>query len=553
MATSLTVEHAPTPAEVARGAASALPWEISRRPALGICGVVIGAGVVTLTGRLLGLGLDDLKGQLDIGYDAGAWINTTFNTALMFIGPLTVYLGGLLGARRVLLGAAPVFALTCACIPFIHSYSLLITALAVAGLTAGTFYPLTLTFALRSMPARVLPFTLALYAASVDGAVNFAPSVYGWCRDHGWWHGMFWVPTLLALAMMACIDLGIPAPPARRGGGPKPRLVGFLYASAGLAMVFAGLDQGQRLDWWRSGLVTGLVVAGSLLVVVALVRQLRRPNALVDVPYLRQWNVLLLTVLLALFRFTLLSTIILVPQSLGIHGLLADQIGPAVIGTAAPQLLIACIVALMLWRNVDSRLIMALGFAGMAWAGSINADVTSGWSASNYYRSELLMGVGQSFAFLGLVATIVLQAIFSGGLARPLGVLTFSALFHLVRLFGGQIGVWFMTHFIAVREQFHSNALGLHVQQGRWITDGTIREMAAGLSAQSPGLADATGRAVGLLNSRVRLQANVLAVADGFHLLTWACVFALLLIVLLRRSPMQYGELGVVQEAVQHS
>src|SRR3984957_15608164 len=157
MATSLTVDRLPTPAQIARGAASALPSEISRRPAVGICGVVLGAGVVTLTGRLLGLGLDDLKGDLGIGYDAGAWINTTFNTALMFIGPVTVFLGGLLGARRVLLGAAPVFALTCACMPFIHSYSLLITAVAVAGVAAGTFYPLTLTFALRGMPARILP------------------------------------------------------------------------------------------------------------------------------------------------------------------------------------------------------------------------------------------------------------------------------------------------------------------------------------------------------------------------------------------------------------
>jgi MFS transporter, DHA2 family, multidrug resistance protein len=553
MATSLTVDRLPTPAQIARGAASALPSEISRRPAVGICGVVIGAGVVTLTGRLLGLGLDDLKGRLGLGYDAGAWISTTFNTSLMFIGPITVYLGGLLGARRVLLSAAPVFALTCVCMLFIHSYSLLITALAVAGLAAGTFYPLTMTFALRNMPARVLPFTLALYATAVDGAVNIAPSVYGWCRDHGWWQGMWWIPALVTLVMMVCIDLGIPAPPPRPGGGPKPRVAGFLYASTGLAMIFAGLDQGQRLDWWRSGVVTGLVVGGSLLVVVSLVRLVRRPNPLVDVPYLRQWNILLLVIALVLFRFNLLSTIILVPQSLGIQGFLADQIGPAVIGTAAPQLLIACIVALMLRHNVDSRLIMALGFAGMAWACSMNADVTSAWSASNYYRSELLMAVGQSFAFLGLVATIVLQAIFSGGLARPLGVLTFSALFHLTRLFGGQVGVWFMTHFVAVREQFHSNALGLYVQQGRWVTDATVRQMAAGLSSRSPGMADATGRAVGLLNDRVRLQANVLAVADGFHVLMWSCVVALLLIALLRRSPMQYGELGAVQEAVQHS
>ena len=98
----------------------------------------------------------------------------------MFIGPFSVYLGGLLGPRRVLLFAAGVFTVTCTFLPLVHSYSLLVAALIVAGLTSGTFYPLTLTFALRNIPLRYLPFTIALYATFVDGAVNIAPSLYGW-------------------------------------------------------------------------------------------------------------------------------------------------------------------------------------------------------------------------------------------------------------------------------------------------------------------------------------------------------------------------------------
>jgi len=86
---------------------------------------------------------------LGIGYDDGAWIGSSFNIALMFIGPFTVYVGGLLGARRVLLLAAASFTVICALLPLVHSYSLLITGLAFAGLTSGTFYPLTLTFALK--------------------------------------------------------------------------------------------------------------------------------------------------------------------------------------------------------------------------------------------------------------------------------------------------------------------------------------------------------------------------------------------------------------------
>jgi len=547
MAASAAVVQ-PSPAQIAHAVAGALPGELSKSPLLGILGVIMGAGIVTLTGRMITLGLADLKGHVGISFDDGAWIGSAFNIALMFIGPFTVYLGGLLGPRRVLLFSAAAFTLVCAYLPFIHSYSLFIFALVVAGLTSGTFYPLTLTFALRNIPLKFLPFTLALYAAFVDGAVNVAPTLYGWYRDHFSWQWMFWNSAVITPLMMVCIYYGIPAPPAGKKSSAAPSFAGFLYASAGFAMLFAALDQGERLDWWRSGLFTALFIGGSLFLLSSLVRRLRSPNPLVDLPYLRQWNTLLLGVGLIFFRFCLLATIILIPQSLAIHGFEADQIGPAVIWIAVPQLFIACVAALLLLYNFDSRLLMAAGFACMAFACCMNASLTGAWSASNYYPTELLMGVGQSFAFVGLVSTIVLQAVFSGGLAKPQWALTFSAFFHIVRLFGGQLGVAFMTHFIAQREKLHSNLLGLHVQGGNWIAEANLRPLTAGLYSKSAGLAEATGRAAGLTGGRVRLQAYTLTFIDGFHLVAWACVIALLLIALLRPSPLSYSDLSDIQQ-----
>ena len=172
------------PIRIAQTAAAAMPSELSKSPLLGILGVITGAGVVTLTGRMISLGLADLKGGLGFGFDDGSWISSAYNIALMFIGPFTVYVGALLGARRVLFFAATSFTLICLLAPFIHSYSLMIVAMVLAGLTSGTFYPLTLTFALRNIPLRFLPYTVALYATFVDGAVNIAPSLYGWYREH---------------------------------------------------------------------------------------------------------------------------------------------------------------------------------------------------------------------------------------------------------------------------------------------------------------------------------------------------------------------------------
>jgi DHA2 family multidrug resistance protein len=524
--------------------AGSVPSELSKAPVLGILGVVMGAGIVTLMGRLLTLGTADLKGSLGIGVDDGAWIGSAFNVALMFIGPFTVYIGGLLGPRRVLLAAATGFTVICLLLPYAHSYGVLITGLVLAGLTSGTFYPLTLTFALRNIPLKFLPFTVALYATFVDGAVNIAPSLYGWFRDHLSFEWMFFCFAILTPIMLVCIYFGIPPSPSAKKHGPPPSFAGFLYASAGFGLLFAALDQGQRLDWWRSGLYNALFFAGVFFLAASLIRRFRGPNPLVDLPFLGKWNTILLGSALILFRFCLLCTIILIPQTLAVHGFEADQIGPAVIWSAAPLLILAFIAALLLVDGFDARIMMTVGFACMAFASILNAQYTSAWSAQNYYRSEVLMGFGQSFAFIGLVADIVLQAVFSGGLLKPQNALTFSAFFHVIRLFGGQCGVAYMTHFIAIRERVHSNLLGLHVQKGEWVTDTSVRQLTAGLYGKSAALNTAAGRAVDVVAGRTRLQAYTLSFIDGFHLIAWACVAALILGALLRKSPLNYNEVA---------
>src|SRR5467141_823129 len=547
-ASSITVR--PSAVEIARTAAAAMPAEISAKPLLGILGVVTGAGVVTLTSRMISLGLPDLKGVHGFGYDESAWIGTAFDVGLMFIGPFTVYLGGLMGPRRILLTAAALFTVLFIFLPFVHSYSLAIAMVLLGGLTSGTFYPLTLTFALRNIPLRYLPFTLALYATFVDGAVNIAPSLYGWYRDHFSSNWMFWNSALMTPVMMICIYYGIPKADSAKKSGKAPSFAGFLYASAGLAMLLAACEQGERLDWWRSGVFNALFAAGTFFLLCALVGRLRGPNPLVALPYLLKWNTMLLGSLLFWFRFTLCTTIILVPQALAIRGFEPDQIGPAIIWSAVPLIPLAFMAALLLLRKFDPRLLLAIGLASTAFAAWLNSQYSSNWAAENFYRTELLTGVGQAFAFIGLVGCIVLQAIFAGALAKPEWVLTFSAFFHTIRIFGGTTGAIYMGHFLAQREKLHSNFLGVHVSSGDWLTNQNIHAMTAGLYAKSSGLATAGARAVDLIAARVRLQAYSLSIIDGFLLIAWSCVCALILVALLRKSPLNYGELSTIRQAL---
>ncbi len=76
---------------------------VTSHPLLGVAGVLLGALIATCTGRLMSVGLADIRGALHLGVDEGAWINTAFNASMMFIGPFSVYLGDSLGGVIALL------------------------------------------------------------------------------------------------------------------------------------------------------------------------------------------------------------------------------------------------------------------------------------------------------------------------------------------------------------------------------------------------------------------------------------------------------------------
>ena len=234
---------------------------VTTRPILGVFAVLLGASVATCAGRLLSVGLADLRGALHLGIDEASWLGTAFNAGLMFIGPFSVYLGGLLGARRVLLACAGAFTVISLLLPFATSLPTILALLALAGLTAGTFYPLTLSFVLRNLPMRYVLLGIAMYAMDIVFTTNFATALEAWFVGHLSWRWLFWNSAALTPVMMVLVYFGIPWQPlpTPKPGQPKPNWRGFLYASLGLALIYIALDQGQRLDWLNSGVIVALI------------------------------------------------------------------------------------------------------------------------------------------------------------------------------------------------------------------------------------------------------------------------------------------------------
>jgi DHA2 family multidrug resistance protein len=228
---------------------------------VGILAVFLGAGLATLNGRLLSVGLPDLRGSLGLSFDEASWIPTALNMAMMFSGVFVVFLNAFWGPRRILLPAAAIFMFASLLLPFAPNYQMMLALVVVAGIASGTFYSLTMTFVLTALPKRLIIFGIAAYAADIVFISNIASLLEGWYIEHLSWHWIFWTAALVAPVMMICVYFGIPRRPSV---DPRPSWRGFTYFSLGLALLYGALDQGERLDWFNSGTIAAMCVTGVL-------------------------------------------------------------------------------------------------------------------------------------------------------------------------------------------------------------------------------------------------------------------------------------------------
>jgi DHA2 family multidrug resistance protein len=488
----------------------------------------MGTFISTLNGRLSTFGLADIRGAVGAGFDEGAWITTAQTAAQMFITLAAIWMGAAYGPRRVLIGASIAFAVISLLTPYSASLSMLLTMQFLGGLASGCFIPLTLSFILLNVPPKYWAFGIAVYALNLELSLNISASLEGWYVEHHTWRWIFWQNVPLALIMSLCLRRGMAIKPITIR--PPPDVFALLAGGSGLALIYAALDQGNRLDWLNSGVVWGLLCAGTLVLVAFLFHESRSARPLLNLKVIFGAPMPGLFLLIAFLRLTILATAYLIPLFLGsVRGYRALEVGQTLIWIAVPQLIFCPLAALMLRRS-DARLVASIGFIFIGVACLMVAyNLTPIWGSDQFLPSQLLQSVGQSFALSGVVFFGVLHL-------KPQDALTFGAVLQTARLMGGEIGTAFVTTLARVRGQVASNLIGQHVQLG----DADVLQRVRAYGAATTRVLDPAGavsRGQQVLGNVVRAAATTQAVIDGFVAIGALTAVALLFLVLRSAAP----------------
>jgi MFS transporter, DHA2 family, multidrug resistance protein len=497
-------------------------------PLAGVAAVVIGAFISTINSRVTTVGLADIRGGLSLGFDEGSWVSTVFGAAQMVAAISGAWFSVVLGPRWLLLWSASIFCIASILPPFTRDPAVILSLQLVRGLAVGTFIPSTIGFIVHELPPRWWSWGLAAYAFRFVFSQNISSSIEAFYDENGLWQWIFWQNVPLTLLMMALISVGMRRQPPDLLALRRGDWWGIAFGGVGLSLLYAGIDQGNRLDWLNSGIVVGLMISGGLLIAAFVVHEFRVERPLIDLRALVHPNSGLPALLIAIYGFGNTATSFVLPDYLTrVQGLRSLQIGDVLNWIALPQLVL---VPLMAWvlRYIDARLMLALGLSVIAVGSWMDTELTHDWAADDFLPSQLIEAVGLALGITSLVTLAVSNI-------TPAWAVTTAGLIQTGRLLGNEIGSAFIQTFTRVMEQVYSNLTGLHLVTGATLTEQRASQLSQLLGNRTGG--NSAAQALAVLDSLVRREAYVLAYIDAFWIVAWILTLSLLLLLFLRRPP----------------
>jgi MFS transporter, DHA2 family, multidrug resistance protein len=502
---------------------------IAPQPLFAVGAVLLGSFLANFDSRLTSVGLADLRGAFSLGFDEGAWLSTAGIGSQIFIAPAVAWLATVFGLRRVLGIPSLVYALVSFVIPFVHDYPTLIVLSIAHGMLLGTFVPATLMIVFRNLPMRWWLPAIAIYSIRVGFALDTSTSLVGFYVEHWGWQWLYWQGVVIAPLMGLMVYLGTPNEPVNKALLRDADWGGMLLLGTAVSMIYAGLDQGNRLDWLESGAVMALLLGGGALFILFLINETLVPQPWAHFNVLFSRNIGLSLVVIILYTLTSLCNSSLVPNFLSVvGGLRPEQTGALLFTYGALPMFMLVPISIYLLRHFDARTVVVLGFSAFAAANLWGTQLSHDWAREDFTGIMLLTSIGQAFSLL----PIIIMALSNSDPARAT---SFAAYIQILRLGGAEIGVAVMGTWLRVREQIHSNYLGQHIENG----SGNVTHMLQTLSNffASHGAGTAPARAIGTLSAAVAREANTLAYIDGFWLCFWLAMAALGFTALITRAP----------------
>jgi len=323
-----------------------------------------------------------------------------------------------------------------------------------------------------------------------------------------------------------------------RGKGVSMDYIGFGLLVTGLGALEIMLDEGQRKDWFSSGLIVAAAAIALCALVSVVVWELRHKNPVVDFRLLKERNFAISTAAMFALGFVLYGTTAALPLFLqSLLGYSATQSGMVLSPGGIVVMLLMPVVG-MLISKVQPRYLIAFGLMMMG----VGMWIMAGWNLQiafgNAVKARMVQSVGMAFLFVP-INTVAFNFIARERISYATGII------NLARNIGGSSGIAIVTTVLARKTQLHQNILVGHLTPADPQYQAVLQGLAAKLQMQGLDPAGAAQSAQRMVYGMVQQQSAMLAYLDIFRMMAVISIALIPLLFFMKNIKPKKGEIHV--------
>ena len=445
--------------------------------------------------------LPRMQGTLSATQDEMGWVLTSYIVAAAITIPLTGWLAGQFGRRRVFLISIFVFTVASALCGLAVSLPQIVLFRFLQGVGGAALVPLSQAVLFDINPPKDFGRAMAIWGIGVTMGPILGPALGGWLTENYTWRWVFYIN--LPIGILAFIGLYFTLPENRNAKGSRFDFFGFISLSVFITALQLMLDRGQLLDWFSSSEIMIEAIVAGVAFYLFLVHSFSYEKPFLNPHLFQDRNFVASNIFIFVVGVVLFATLALVPP------MLQNQMQYPVVLTGlvtAPRgagTMIAMIVVGRLVTRFDPRLIIASGLALTAFSLWQMTQFSLTMNSTPIIISGILQGFGVGLVWVPLsaVAFTTLPAHL-----RNEG----TSFFNLLRNVGSSIGIS-VVMFLLTR-----NTQTLHASIAEHVTPyNAVGNQAAAAAHFNLG----TMQGLIGLNGAISNQAAMLAYIDDFQLM----------------------------------
>jgi len=489
------------------------------RPALNramITGTVMLASILqTLDNTIANVALPRMQGSLSATQDQMTWVLTSYIVAAAIMTPLTGWLAGQFGRKRLFLVSVAGFTAASMLCGLAQSLPQIVLFRFLQGLAGAALVPMSQAVLFDINPPEKHGRAMATWGQGVLLGPMLGPILGGWLTDNYSWRWVFYINVPLGILAFLGVLAFIPNGEVRRS---RFDFFGFALLSIAVAGLQLVLDRGPLKDWFGSGEIWVEATAAGLAFYLFMVHSATSPHPFIRPALFKDSNFITGNVFIFVVGVVLFATLALLPTMLqDLLNYPVYQAGlltaPRSIGSLAAMIFVGRAVG-----RVDSRLLIGFGFGLAALSLWMMTRFDVQMNGTPVFWSGVVQGLGTGIAFVPMAAMTF--ATLPAGL-RNEG----TALFSLTRNIGSSIGI------SSVQALLVSNTQVLHSNLAEHISPYNLAARNPDMAAQ---LSNHAGAAA--LNAALTGQASMVAYIDDFQLMFILTLAALPLLLLVRSA-----------------